>query len=185
VSTPRMDKGKGRAEPEPERPVPVLRRPSFALDDEEEEDPATVIPETLPGVSPVMDRSRSWVEEEGEVFRKGTVLLGPEEMEGEYAGDDLRKELLDAMVERPPPRDVQDDEFSIPLPESLPSSPITPQSADPSKAPPRPYIRRSRSSSNGINSPSISQAFDDGDVTPTTPGSPLLLSGFISASKSP
>jgi hypothetical protein len=37
--------------------------------------------------------SRSWVEEEGEVFRKGTVLLGPEEMEGEYAGEELRKEV--------------------------------------------------------------------------------------------
>jgi len=33
------------------------------------------------------------VEEEGEVFRKGTILLGPEEMEGEYAGEDLRKEV--------------------------------------------------------------------------------------------
>jgi protein phosphatase 1 regulatory subunit 37 len=33
------------------------------------------------------------VEEEGEVFRKGTVLLGPEEMEGEYAGEELRKEV--------------------------------------------------------------------------------------------
>ena len=40
-----------------------------------------------------MNRSRSWVEEEGEVFRKGTVLLGPEEMEGEYAGEELRKEV--------------------------------------------------------------------------------------------
>lgn len=39
------------------------------------------------------NRSRSWVEEEGEVFRKGTVLLGPEEMEGEYAGEDLRREV--------------------------------------------------------------------------------------------
>lgn len=38
-------------------------------------------------------RSRIWVEEEGEVFRKGTVLLGPEEMEGEYAGEELRKEV--------------------------------------------------------------------------------------------
>lgn len=27
------------------------------------------------------------------MFRKGTVLLGPEEMEGEYAGEDLRKEV--------------------------------------------------------------------------------------------
>jgi hypothetical protein len=41
----------------------------------------------------VWNRSRSWVEEEGEVFRKGTVLLGPEEMEGEYAGEELRKEV--------------------------------------------------------------------------------------------
>jgi len=40
------------------------------------------------------NRSRSWVEEEGEVFRKGAVLLGPEEMEGEYAGEELRKEVL-------------------------------------------------------------------------------------------
>ena len=39
------------------------------------------------------DRSKSWVEEEGEIFRKGTVLLGPEEMEGEYAGEDLRREV--------------------------------------------------------------------------------------------
>jgi len=40
------------------------------------------------------NRSRSWVEEEGEVFRRGTILLGPEEMEGEYAGEELRKEVL-------------------------------------------------------------------------------------------
>ena len=39
------------------------------------------------------NRSRSWVAEEGEVFRKGTVLLGPAEMEGEYAGEELRKEV--------------------------------------------------------------------------------------------
>lgn len=41
----------------------------------------------------LLRRSRSWVEEEGEVFRKGNVLLGPDEMEGEYAGEDLRKEV--------------------------------------------------------------------------------------------
>ena len=40
-----------------------------------------------------VNRSRSWVAEEGEVFRKGTVLLGPAEMEGEYAGEELRKEV--------------------------------------------------------------------------------------------
>lgn len=40
-----------------------------------------------------VNRSRIWVAEEGEVFRKGTVLLGPAEMEGEYAGEELRKEV--------------------------------------------------------------------------------------------
>ena len=43
------------------------------------------------------------VEEEGEVFRKGHVLLTPKEMEGEYDGEELRMELLEAEVERPPP----------------------------------------------------------------------------------
>lgn len=33
------------------------------------------------------------VEEEGEVFRKGNVLLGPEEMEGEFDGEELRIEV--------------------------------------------------------------------------------------------
>lgn len=44
------------------------------------------------------NRSRIWVEEEGEVFRKGTVLLGPAEMEGEYPGEELRKEVRDFQV---------------------------------------------------------------------------------------
>jgi len=38
-------------------------------------------------------RSKSWVEEEGEVFRKGTQLLTPEDFEADYAGEDLRKEV--------------------------------------------------------------------------------------------
>ena len=33
------------------------------------------------------------VEEEGEVFRKGNVLLGPDEMEGDYDGEELRIEV--------------------------------------------------------------------------------------------
>ena len=33
------------------------------------------------------------VEEEGEVFRKGNVLLTPEDMEGEYDSEELRKEV--------------------------------------------------------------------------------------------
>ena len=31
--------------------------------------------------------------EEGEIFRKGNKLLGPEEMEGEYDGEELRIEV--------------------------------------------------------------------------------------------
>ena len=41
----------------------------------------------------ILHRSKVMVEEEGEVFRKGTVLLGPEEMEGEYDGEELRIEV--------------------------------------------------------------------------------------------
>ena len=40
-----------------------------------------------------VNRSRSWVAEEGEVFRKGTVLLGPAETVGKHAGEELRKEV--------------------------------------------------------------------------------------------
>ena len=39
------------------------------------------------------DRSRRLVEEEGEVFRKGAVLLTSEDMEGEYDSEELRKEV--------------------------------------------------------------------------------------------
>lgn len=38
-------------------------------------------------------RSKNWVEEEGEVFRKGVALLKPEEMEEEYDTEELRKEV--------------------------------------------------------------------------------------------
>jgi hypothetical protein len=37
--------------------------------------------------------SRSWVEEEGEIFRKGAVLLSREQMEGDFAGEELRREV--------------------------------------------------------------------------------------------
>ena len=39
------------------------------------------------------NRSRSWVAEEGEVFRKGAVLLSQEEMETEYDSEELRREV--------------------------------------------------------------------------------------------
>ncbi|KAJ3980797.1 hypothetical protein F5890DRAFT_1477438 [Lentinula detonsa] len=88
-------------------------------------------------------RSRSWVAEEGEVFRKGNVLLGPEEMEGEYDGEELRRELLEAMVERPAPRSLHIDDpdeygsISTPSPLSPTSTPI---SSTPLSAPLTPVI---------------------------------------------
>jgi protein phosphatase 1 regulatory subunit 37 len=158
-TTPRIDKGKGKAEPEPEK----VLSPRIQINDSEDEDEDGVPYEDaleVPGASPT-DRSRSWVAEEGEVFRKGTVLLGPAEMEGEYAGEELRKELLEAMVERPPPRPLTDEfgtEVLIPgfgeLPVISDRSPISPTATTPTfdmttlKSPPKPYISRSKSSSN-------------------------------------
>lgn len=55
VSTPRLDKGKQRAAEEPERPTPVLRRPSLVLDSEDEFAEPEVHPEA--GISPTVDRS--------------------------------------------------------------------------------------------------------------------------------
>ncbi|KAG8935191.1 hypothetical protein FRC01_007424 [Tulasnella sp. 417] len=105
-------KGKGRATPQDEEPpeAPFSFRPKEEdrLLEEDEEGK-----ESHP--SPV-ERSRKWIEEEGEVFRKGQVLLGPEEMgeveEGDGAqvsGEELRVELLEAQVERPRPRLVEPD----------------------------------------------------------------------------
>ncbi|KAG9016261.1 hypothetical protein FRB90_003583 [Tulasnella sp. 427] len=89
-------KGKGRATPQDEEPpeAPFSFRPKAEDRVVEEEDEPAAHP------SPV-ERSRKWVEEEGEVFRKGQVLLGPEEMgeveEGDGAqvsGEELRVEIL-------------------------------------------------------------------------------------------
>lgn len=105
ITTPRIDKGKGRAEPEPEIPEKIISPPprfivaGIASDDEEHDPNGRILmtgePEELEVLegSITTDRSRSWVQEEGEVFRKSNVLLTEEEMEGEYAGDDLRKEV--------------------------------------------------------------------------------------------
>ena len=54
ASTPRLDKGKQRAEEEPEKPTQVLRRPSLVLDEENEFVEPEVRPEV--GVSPTVDR---------------------------------------------------------------------------------------------------------------------------------
>ncbi|TCD69570.1 hypothetical protein EIP91_006992 [Steccherinum ochraceum] len=97
--TPRLDKGKGRAEPEPEHPEPVLSptimSPAFMISESDDEEGGNrlILDEHLGSVSPT-DRSRNWVAEEGEVFRKGQVLLTPEDMEGEYDSEELRKEII-------------------------------------------------------------------------------------------
>ncbi|KAK2467301.1 hypothetical protein APHAL10511_000536 [Amanita phalloides] len=143
-TTPRIDKGKGRAEPEPEVPEKVLS-PTFLVtepEDEDEEAQYHTDEEVEAGPSPT-DRSRIWVAEEGEVFRKGTVLLGPEEMEGEYDGEELRRELLEAMVERPPPRPVT-DEFKLEIMSGVPEPEprVGHLAPEPLRQPPRPYISR-------------------------------------------
>ncbi|KAG1863171.1 hypothetical protein DFJ58DRAFT_715166 [Suillus subalutaceus] len=147
--TPKVDKGKGRAEPEPEEPEKVLS-PTFTInesEDEDEDDNRFLGEEDQISVPSPVVRSKSWVEEEGEIFRKGAVLLGPEEMEGEYAGEELRRELLEAMVERPPPRGII-DEFGMDLDMIAPETASPP--GEPLRPPPRPYISRTRStSSNG------------------------------------
>ncbi|GJE92479.1 RNI-like protein [Phanerochaete sordida] len=160
-TTPRIDKGKGRAEPEPEPVEPVLSPTAMGVESDEEVE----VDESLLGhvesiVSPT-DRSRSWVAEEGEVFRKGAVLLTPEEMENEYDSEELRKELLEAMVERPPPRALQEYD---PLAVEGQGSPMpSPSLESPPKPMPRPYVRRSRSSSS-MTSP------HEGPLSPSIPG---------------
>ncbi|KAG1850418.1 hypothetical protein F4604DRAFT_1970269 [Suillus subluteus] len=103
--TPKVYKGKGRAEPEPGK---VLSTTFMMTEDEVEDDNILLCEEDRISVPSPVVRSKSWVEEEGEIFRKGAVLLGPEEMEGECAGADLRLELLEAMVERPPRRVIDE-----------------------------------------------------------------------------
>ncbi|KAL1716168.1 hypothetical protein EV715DRAFT_255322 [Schizophyllum commune] len=222
--TPRVDKGKGRAEPEPDPEDKVLS-PTFMLaredvDDEGDEDGPRFDPRLdaryagREEVASPTVRSRSWVEEEGEVFRKGTVLLGPEEMEGEYAGEELRRELLEAMVERPPPREVnedgtrliEDDEPPAELKRKTSNNSLQKKtsrdslqrkgSKDSLTQAPRPYISRSRSSSNSImgvlqqGSPSVLQqgpasalqhGSGSGSNSPV-PGSPALADASGSSS---
>ncbi|KAJ7580302.1 hypothetical protein C8J56DRAFT_272227 [Mycena floridula] len=163
ITTPRLDKGKARA---PTPPIehesvlsPVLGGAEFTDTSESEgEYDSAEDSEPVPGADP-QSRSKSWVAEEGEVFRKGTVLLGPEEMEGEYAGEDLRRELLEAMVERPPPRNVDEEGMNVDEDVMSPanlrvqlSQSSTQTTPTPAAPPPRPYISRARSSSASIMS---------------------------------
>ncbi|KAL0959057.1 hypothetical protein HGRIS_014357 [Hohenbuehelia grisea] len=201
VTTPRIDKGKAKAEPEPEEPEKVLSPfLSFALAESESEDEdgrqypeQGEDPESEEVASPT-NRSRIWVEEEGEVFRKGAVLLGPEEMEGEYAGEELRRELLDAMVERPPPRPLI-DEYGMEMTSSalvsdppaleVSTTPLASPTVE-SKASPRPYISRRTSSSSimSVLSPTLGLAsptanLDSASVGTATMSSPILRSPTI------
>ncbi|KAK7051764.1 hypothetical protein R3P38DRAFT_3343862 [Favolaschia claudopus] len=198
-TTPRVDKGKARAVPEPEEPEKVLSPTLMLADDEDDEDvegrlhfsPVEEGEDELGVDESPTNRSKSWVEEEGEVFRKGNVLLGPEEMEGEYAGEDLRKELLEAMVERPPPRPVTDQfglEILSPDPPPPADPPASPPPASPAvdKPPPRPYISRRSSSSSLMSmiSPTISSFTPGGGKIPEGQASPRTSSP-VPASPSP
>ncbi|KZT25850.1 RNI-like protein [Neolentinus lepideus HHB14362 ss-1] len=152
LATPKIDKGKGRAEPEPEEPEKILSPTKFLISESDDEDEdgekyhdATEAQEFV-APSPT-DRSRSWVAEEGEIFRKGNVLLGPEEMEGEYAGEELRRELLEVEVERPPPRPII-DEFGMEIPQ--PADGSVSEAPEEKKPSPRPYVSRRTSTSSSI-----------------------------------
>ncbi|KAI9512011.1 hypothetical protein F5148DRAFT_1166859 [Russula earlei] len=163
LSTPRLDKGKRKAAPEPEIVEPVLSPRGFAVadSDEEEIEPEAEREGGDDPLSPT-DRSRSWVAEEGEIFRKGNKLLGPEEMEGEYAGEELRIELLEALVERPPPRAILDD-LSLALDTTIEEHP---------KSHPSPYVPR-RSSPTSPSLTSLTQPSEDSVVESPSSLSPL------------
>ncbi|KAG8957432.1 hypothetical protein FRC03_010147 [Tulasnella sp. 419] len=133
LDSPRIDyKGKGKATPQDELPPDAPfnssqggKGESGAIGEGEGVNP-----------SPVVERSRMWVVEEGEIFRKGQLLLGPAEMGDEDAeeggadvtGDELRKELLEAQVDRPPHRMIEeyndpDDQHRKEDPEELVRTP--------------------------------------------------------------
>ena len=144
------------------------------------------------------------------MFRKGNKLLGPEEMEGDFAGDELLIEvchflsstcnfsehtsvqLLEAEVERPPPRVVLDD-FGMPLEVSSPNveSPLSPKPEveEPPKPAPRPYISRrgsaaslrSQDSASAPASPVLTRLPEDKAPTRDHVGAPFRSGGLTPA----
>ena len=204
VTTPRVDKGKGRAEDPRMGSETMLSPKTFRMVGEGEDDEECVlegdgdVPEGgdeggKRGVSP-LTISRYMVEEEGEVFRKGAVLLGPEEMEGEYAGEELRKELLEAMVERQPPRPsvaLTVDDFTLPVEgiHQMPHSSLS--SSHPHSNPhspllsPHPHLHSPLAHSPLVpHSLSHTTSYSPGPSSPSlTPGPPgIAVSGFRSDS---
>lgn len=105
-------KGKGRATPQDEEPMrDFFGEPRRRQDVDEptqgqhQPQPGGGVGSPRPDMPSPVERSRLWVVEEAEVFRKGQVLLGPEEMgeveEGEGAqatGDELRREVRSLLV---------------------------------------------------------------------------------------
>ncbi|KAH9177701.1 hypothetical protein EDB89DRAFT_1934014 [Lactarius sanguifluus] len=177
LSTPRLDKGKGKAPPEPEVVEPILSPAGFTVADSDSEEMGhEMAQEEDDARSPngsVSRQSRSWVAEEGEIFRKGNRLLGPEEMEGEYAGEELRIELLEAQVERPPPRAILDD-LSLALDAPPIANASTPVQEEPPKPLPPPYV--SRRSSPAATTPPIQLPENGAAESPTSSTSPSPLS---------
>lgn len=126
------------------------------------------------------------------MFRKGQKLLTEEEMEGDYAGDELRVEvrvfdtdvgtsliplqLLEAEVERPPPR-IMVDEFGQTIdggePMDIPPPPAPAPEPESPKPAPRPYISR-RSSNASLRSQDSSNSVPVSPATGKPPASPLL-----------
>ena len=80
------------------------------------------------------------------------------------------------MVERPPPRAVLDDTYIPPEEAEIVSIPPQIESPKPS---PRPYVRRSRSSSSALNSPVAGVTEVSGKLTPTSPITTMLPSPVL------
>lgn len=82
------------------------------------------------------------------------------------------------MVERPPPRAVLDDTYTQPEEVEPALAPLSPQVESP-KASPRPYVRRSRSSSSALSSPVVGVTEVSGRLTPTSPIPTVLPSPVL------
>ncbi|KAI9465794.1 hypothetical protein BJY52DRAFT_1113105 [Lactarius psammicola] len=176
LSTPRLDKGKGKAPPVPEAVEPILSPLGFTVADSDSEEMGHEVEPGEDDARSPTDRSRSWVAEEGEIFRKGNKLLGPEEMEGEYAGEELRIELLEAQVERPPPRAILDD-LSLALDAPPAANASTPVQEESPKPLPPPYISRRTSpaaTTSPIQVPENGAAESPTSSIPPSPLSPLV-----------